>query len=54
MKKLSNRDLHRLARILLEEYGKAIDRNVEKLITQSSVANSMEESRVEGDGPAGI
>ena len=32
VERLSKRDLRRLARMLLEEYGKAIDRAIEKLV----------------------
>ena len=50
VEKLSKRDLRRLARILLQEYGKAIDSAVEKLC----VVNSKENWRGTGGGPAGI
>ncbi len=45
VKKLSKRDLRRLAKMLLQEYEKAIDKAVEKLYTRTSVVNSMENPR---------
>ena len=45
VEKLSKRDLRRLAKILLQEYEKAIDKAVEKLYTRTSVVNSMENPR---------
>ncbi len=49
VEKLSKRDLRRLARILLQEYEKAIDKAVEKLYTRTGVVNSTENPQ-EGNG----
>ncbi len=45
VEKLSKRDIQRLAKILLQEYEKAINRAVERLYTRTSVVNSMENPR---------
>ncbi len=56
VERLSRRDLRRLARLLLEEYGKAIDSAVARLCWQVQVVNAR---KSDGEalgigGPAGI
>ncbi len=45
MERLSKRDLRRLARMLLQEYGKAIDSAVARLCPQGQVVNAKENGR---------
>ena len=50
MEKLSKRDIRRLAKILLQEYEKAIDKTIERLVAKTGVVNSMGNPREPSGG----